>query len=300
MRQADPSFTEWSGDRLGVGDCAPSGVGRAGPHPECLARRQFLSTAALAACAASPMAVGAAVVSPAPLPRTAAASESRADSAAAADLIPLAYSEQTHAPFVLPLLELVAKAAGLRWRHLPRPWPRALLGAELGEHLVFGLSRNPKRERQMLFSQPVFVSHGWLVVDKDRPFAFRQPGDLRGKTLCTARGAAFGPPFDALKGKLFQVETGGNNLAGRVRMLARGRCDAVLATHRGSQSAALQRRLLALPEGAQLRVLPKPLVTETIHFAVARSSPLAALMPRLDEAIRRQRAAIQQLIDSDV
>ncbi|WP_431264876.1 substrate-binding periplasmic protein [Roseateles chitinivorans] len=210
----------------------------------------------------------------------------------------LAVSEQTHKPFVLPLLKQIAEAAGLQWELLFLPWPRALLGAQLGQHLVFGLSRNPARDKLFAYSQPVFVSRGWLVVPKAKPIRFDRLEDLRGHALCVPRGSTYGPAFEeARRQQLFRVENGGNDLGGRARMLAIGRCDAMLATHRGS-AAALERRLRALRTGVPFQVLPKPVVEEGILFAAAKGSEAAALLPRLDEAVARSRAAIQALVDS--
>ncbi len=212
----------------------------------------------------------------------------------------LAVSEQTHKPFVLPLLKQIADAADLQWELLFLPWPRALLGAELGQHLVFGLSRNPARDKLFAYSQPAFVSRGWLVVPKTRPIQFERLEDLRGRALCVTRGATYGAAFEeARRAQLFRVENGGNDLSGRARMLAAGRCDAMLATHRGS-AAAMERRLRGLRNGTQFQVLPKPLVEEGIVFGAAKGSEPAALLPRLDDAIQRSRAATQALIDSDL
>ncbi|MDH0865417.1 transporter substrate-binding domain-containing protein [Mitsuaria sp. GD03876] len=215
------------------------------------------------------------------------------------ELVRLAISDQTHKPFVLPLLKLIAESAGLQWELLLLPWPRALLGGELGQHLVFGLSRSPARDKVFAYSQPAFVSRGWLVVTKARPIPFERLEDLRGRTLCVSRGATYGAAFEEARRELFRVETGGNDLDTRARMLAAGRCDAMLATHRGS-AAALERRLRGLRGGDQFRVLPTPLVEEGIVFGAARGSEAAALLPRLDDAIHRARAAIQTLVDSEL
>nr|WP_297529063.1 transporter substrate-binding domain-containing protein [uncultured Roseateles sp.] len=214
--------------------------------------------------------------------------------------VPLAISEQTHRPFVLPLLQRIAEAADLQWELLLLPWPRALLGAELGRHLVFGLSRNPARDQVFAYSQPAFVSRGWLVVPQAKPIRFDRLEDLRGRALCVTRGSTYGPAFEeARQKKLFRVEGGGSDLAARARMLAVGRCDAMIATHRGS-AAALERRLRALHGGTPFQVLPRPVVEEGIVFAAAKGSEPASLLPRLDQAIARSRVALQALVDSDL
>jgi ABC-type amino acid transport substrate-binding protein len=213
--------------------------------------------------------------------------------------IRLAIGDQTHKPFVLPLLKLIGDAAGLQWELQLLPWPRALLGAELGQHLVFGLSRSPARDKRFSYSQPAFISRGWLAVPASRPITFERLEDLRGLALCTQRGASYGEAFEDGRRTLFRVESGGSDLESRARMLMAGRCDAMIATHRGS-AAALERRLHRLRSGAQLRVLPRPLVEEGILFGAAQGSALAALLPRLDGAIHKSRAAIQALVDSDL
>ena len=45
--------------------------------------------------------------------------------------IPLAINDQTHKPFVLPLLKLIGDAAGLQWELQLLPWPRALLARRI-------------------------------------------------------------------------------------------------------------------------------------------------------------------------
>lgn len=214
--------------------------------------------------------------------------------------IPVAVSEQAHRPFIEQLFDLLFSAAGLRYELIALPWPRALLSGEQGQALVYGLSRSAQREGAMDFSAPIFASHAWLVVDRDRPLRWGKLEDLRGKVLCAARGASFGVEFDGLVSRgVLQVEHSGFDFNSRIRMLTMGRCDAMLTAHRGSTPARLVRRLQALPDGERLQVLPRPLTAETIHFAVSKRSPLSAALLRLDAAIRRERAAIQAMVDSE-
>ncbi len=214
--------------------------------------------------------------------------------------VSLAINEASQRPFVKALLGLIGEAAQIDWQLQPVPWARALLMAERGQMMVFGLSRTPERNQRFNFSEPVFDNHVWMVMRRDHAVDYRKLSDLSGHTLCMARGISYGPEFEAAKGSLFKVESADGDLKARVRMLMAGRCDVLLSSHRSSQPWMFE-RLLREQTGhsAALSVLPTPLQVDPIHFALAKSHPETPVLARLNAAIRQKTREIQALVERD-
>ncbi|MFY7865641.1 substrate-binding periplasmic protein [Roseateles sp.] len=215
--------------------------------------------------------------------------------------VPIAINEASRRPFVKQMLTLIGEAAQIDWQIQPLPWARAMLSAERGELMAFGVSRTPAREQVFEFSDPIFVNHVWMVVRRDQALEYRSLADLKGRTLCVSRGISYGASFEAARGHLFKVELADGDLNTRVRMLMAGRCDVMLSSHRSAQPWLFS-RLLREQTGhsAALSVLPAPLQSDPIHFAVARGHPWLRLLPRLNSAMRQQSKAIQALIHSEL
>ncbi len=224
-----------------------------------------------------------------------------APSPEAAMQVPLAVSDHVNRDFVLPLLNLLAQAAGWRWDLQFAPMARVLALLERGDCLAFGLGRTPAREGLLAFSDPLFSSRVWPVVRRGRALQVRSLADLQGRTVCLSRAASYGPQVDAAKGRDFRVEYADGDPRSRLRMLLADRCDVALMTHRSADPAALERRLRedgGLP--LQVEIGPVPLVSEPVHIAGALGSPWLRVLPALNAALRRQQPAIQGLVDSSL
>ena len=218
---------------------------------------------------------------------------------AARPVLPLAIGDGSPREFVLPLLQLVAEGGDFDWDLHFLPWARLLAQAGRGDMLAFGLSRNERRERQLLFSEAVFTNHVWLVVRAGEPAVFAGLESLRGRTLCLTRGVSYGAAFDAAhEQQLFRSQQVSLDLSGRLRMLAARRCDALPTSHRSPDPAVLERRLRerGAAEGSIVVQRP-PMHQESIHFVAARGhGQLAAALSLVDAGLRARRPAIQALV----
>ncbi len=224
-----------------------------------------------------------------------------ASSPEAAMQVPLAVGDHVNRDFVLPLLNLLAQAAGWRWDLQYAPMARVLALLERGDCLAFGLGRTPAREGLLAFSDPLFSSRVWPVYRRGRSLPVRSLADLQGRTVCLSRAASYGAQVDAAKGRDFRVEYADGDPRSRLRMLLADRCDVALMTHRSADPAALERRLRE--EGGQplqVDIGPVPLVSEPVHIAGALGSPWLRVLPALNAALRRQQPAIQALVDSSL
>jgi ABC-type amino acid transport substrate-binding protein len=220
--------------------------------------------------------------------------------AAAADevplQIPLALSEALDPQFVTPLLRLIEQPARVRWTLLPVPFSRLLMMVEQGEAMGFGASPTDARAARWRFSTQVFRGAVWAVSRRGHAIDARRLEDLRGLSVCTSRQASYGAELDDAAGRPFRTEYVAGGLAQRLRTFQAGRCDVLLVTGRNASAAAMRDRLRAAGADAQALVIgERPLVEEGVHFAVAKDSRFAGVMPRLDAAIEARRVRIGQM-----
>lgn len=215
--------------------------------------------------------------------------------------IPLAVSDHVNRDFVLPLLGVLAQAAGWQWDLQFAPIARVLAMLERGDCLAFGLGHTPARDALLAFSEPLFSSRVWPVSRRDRRLRIRSLSDLQGLTVCLSRAMSYGAQIDAAKGRDFRVEYADGDHRNRLRMLVAERCDVVLLTHRSADPWLLERRLReAGGMGALVEVGAVPLSSESIHIAGALGSPWLRYLPPLNAALHRQQAAVQALVDSQL
>jgi polar amino acid transport system substrate-binding protein len=180
------------------------------------------------------------------------------------------------------------------------PWPRAELKALNGDGLIFGLPKNPERERPLRFSDPTSSNTLWLVTRSDATFGFASLADLRGKKIGAVRGYGYGEEFErAREAGVFRVEDDLPSRVTRLQRLLLKRVDAVLLYQPSWQTAAdfeAELRAQAAPltqdlrlqPGVTLSVLPRPVQMETPqYFAIARGRD-EALIERINQALLRQ------------
>lgn len=213
--------------------------------------------------------------------------------------VPLAVMEGASKPLIEPLMALLARAAAIEWEIQAVPLARMLSMAERGEVLAFGIARTPERERNFVFSDAVLTSYGWLASRQSEDADIKSLDELRGTSVCVMRGATFGSEFDQASTGAFRKEVYGSSLDQGMAMLRAGRCRYLaLSSHRGPDPARLRAELRASSgENLSLSALPPPLSARTVQFAAQREQAIAAVLPRLNAAIRQESAAIHQLVN---
>ncbi|MFZ6769732.1 substrate-binding periplasmic protein [Undibacterium sp. Di26W] len=194
--------------------------------------------------------------------------------------------------------EFIERDQGIKILHVRNSWPRALIAAENGEGVLYGVSKTRERERLFHFSLPVQSKYIYLVTRSDATFKFHSVTDLKGKTIGIPRGISFGDDFDALKDNLFTVEQDNNVPISRVYKLLFRRMDAAVFSSLSKNPRELVTRLQKIRDAhdgdmppmnnVQLSVLPKPLLIDTMHFAV-RSDKDDGIINKLNAAILKAR-----------
>jgi|GEM_PF-652223 len=212
--------------------------------------------------------------------------------------VPLVLMDGADPRLTGPLMRLIADAADLEWQIQSVPFARMMLMAERGQALAFGIAKTAEREHRFVFSETVLKSYTWLVVRREHPFPFKQVEDLRERHVCVPNGVSLGRDFDAAKGTLFAPEQVGGPLSNGFAMLRAGRCDALpFTSHLGPGHQEIQDALRkGIAAGADVAVLPTPLSVSGVRFSAGRDQPLAALLPRIDAAVRRLKPQIAALL----
>ena len=181
-------------------------------------------------------------------------------------------------PALRNTVEFVERGLDVGFEVRRYPWKRLLQNLNNGEGLAFGLSKNRERLQTLHFSEPVYVNYVWLVTRSDAVFPFSSMQDLKGKSLGVSRGSSFGDEFDRQKNILFTAEEDAYGLQNRLNKLLSNRMDAIVFQNRngdpGQVEAMLNQRVaqqmpeIKMPPGITFRVLRKPLLTDSIHFAI--------------------------------
>lgn len=195
----------------------------------------------------------------------------------------------------LRVLAWLAGRVGLAWDIRPTPWLRAQTLAIAGEGVMFGLSRTPRRERDLQFSVPILAFHTWAVVRRAAPATIRRYADLNGHTVCWARGSSYGESFTrAGWGHMNGLESADDD--GALRMAAAGRCRAALITLDSSDpEQAARNPALAEMDQRGLMLVPVALAATSLHFATGHDSRWAWVLENIDEVVAQSRSELQQL-----
>jgi len=212
--------------------------------------------------------------------------------------VPLMVNEKSDRRLLEPLLKSIGDAAGIQWVTQYLPLRRLLVMAEQGQAFSFGVLKTAQREQIFSFSDPVFFGYVWLIKRRSTLLDFSTLEDLKGRSVCTFQGSHLSPSFDAAKDVLFEGVAVGGGLDRGVAMLRAERCDALaISTHLGPNPKSLEDRIRAdAPGTPDLVVLAQPVAAVPVFLAVRKGDELAALLPRINQALRAQRQTIDKLV----
>lgn len=197
------------------------------------------------------------------------------------------------------LFEYLESELGVRFEIRMYPWARAERNARGGAGLIFGLPKNPERQKDLRYSDAAVRNTLWLVTRSDATFPFETLADLKGKTIGAVRGYGYGEEFELSRNKLFRVEDDIPSRATRLQRLFLKRVDAVLLYQPSWQNAAEVEaevrafaapllRDLSLPYGLTLSVLPHPVQVENQQFFAISRGKDDGLIDRINAALARQ------------
>ncbi|CAM4154214.1 transporter substrate-binding domain-containing protein [Roseateles saccharophilus] len=211
--------------------------------------------------------------------------------------IPIGVSDSSKRRYVQGILDELRHVMPRDLKVHLASFPRVLEMAEQGLAVGFGIGQTAARQKTLAFSKPIFVSRVWAVSRRESSLSLQTVADLAGKQVCLRRTASYGAEVDTAAGTLFEAISSNLNLAGRLRVLTAGRCDAVLVPFQNGEISQLERRMASLgfpPSG--LVISKKPIAELPQHFAVSKRSSLAAELPVLDIALDVRRLQIERIL----
>ncbi|WP_159084310.1 substrate-binding periplasmic protein [Dongshaea marina] len=172
------------------------------------------------------------------------------------------------------------------------PWKRAYHQAANGEGAIIGLSKTTERLEVFDYSDVMYYETLVLVTRSDRTFSFGNVNDLKGKTLGIVRGASYGDEFEeATHSGLFKIIEL-SSPSQRLKMLIRGRIDAVLMGGPGREALdrVLQRDSYLEQYQDKFTVLPQPFKEDPNYLGLAKKPGNKAFLKRFNQALQQARS----------
>lgn len=183
----------------------------------------------------------------------------------------------------------ILSEAGLRLRVLQLPWSRCLAQAAAGRvDGILPTFKTPERESKYLFSAPVLTQEAsFFYLRQQFPKGLDWEGyeDLRGNRLGMILGGIIDPQMERTLASGGLLERS-NDLETLMKMLHHKRLDLV-AVDRDAGLDMLNRLKL----NGEVRATERPINRQSAYLALSRHSSAAELMPRINQAIERMRAA---------
>lgn len=205
------------------------------------------------------------------------------------DYPPFVDARQSGGGLAVQLVQRVVARMGGSLTLETAPWRRGYEETLRGRFdATFPYVKTPERERDFLYSDPLFTVRPVVFMPAERRFAYTGPADLQGRRLCV--GLGYAPPEVLQRmieaGRLERVTA--PSIAACPGLLAAGRADFFV------QDLRIGTAIIARV-GLTQTILPvsePPFATSEIHFIVPRRRPdAAALIARFNAALAQLRTS---------
>lgn len=192
---------------------------------------------------------------------------------------------------MIDILKEVTERTGISFTYTMVPWKTAFEKSKNGEGAIIGLSKTTERQEIWDYSTAMYSDPLVLVAWKDRPLPFSGLNSLQGKKIGIKLGASYGDDFNsAVKSGVFEVVQT-HDRVGQLKMLARGRLDAVLISPGAFALEPLfieDKDLERMRE--QFEVLDPPLKLDPNYLGIPKSMGKTYLLEEIDAALRAIRS----------
>jgi len=188
---------------------------------------------------------------------------------------------------MIDILKDVTERTGIKFTYTMVPWKTAFEKSKNGEGAIIGLSKTTERQEIWDYSTVMYSDPLVLVAWKDRPLPFTGLNSLQGKKIGIKLGATYGDDFKAaVESGVFEVVQT-HDRVGQLKMLARGRLDAVLVS---PGSFALEPLFIEDKdlEGTrdQYVVVDPPLKLDPNFLGIPKTMGKIYLLEKIDKALR--------------
>lgn len=205
------------------------------------------------------------------------------------DYPPFVYAHAPGGGLAVLLVQQVAKRMGVTAQVETAPWRRGYEETLRGRFdATFPYVRTADREREFLYSDPLFHVRQAIFMPAARRFPYREPADLKTRRVCTPLGYA--PPL------VLQTMIDNKQIE-RVTVANAGACPGFLLADRADffiQDLRIGQALIAKAGLTQdiIAVSEPPFGISEIHLIVPRARPDAAgLIARFNAALAQVRAS---------
>lgn len=187
------------------------------------------------------------------------------------------------------LVQQVAERMGVTAEVETAPWRRGYEETLRGRFdATFPYVRTPERERDFLYSEPLFQVRQSVFMPTARRFAYRGHADLKGRRVCTPLGYAPAPVIQALIDSREAERVVAPSAASCPGLLVADRADYFIQDLRIGQAlvgkAGLAHEVVAVSD--------PPFGVADIHFIVPRSrADAAGLIARFNAALAQVRTS---------
>jgi len=155
--------------------------------------------------------------------------------------------------------------------------------------------KNDERASYMEYSLPYLPQPTVIIVEKGKEFLFGRWESLIGKKGVTQFGESYGQKFDEFMAAKLDVQR--TTMKKSFDMLLNEEADYLLIDFfKGVNYSRMMRKT------GQIRFLPRPVVVEKLHLAIAKSSPLAKYLPRINarlEALKKDGTVTRLIVDTN-
>ncbi len=175
----------------------------------------------------------------------------------------------------------------------PLPWARAIAQLKSGKlDMIPVIFYTENRAEFMDFTTSFAVVPTSIFVPTGKTFTYSSVSDLRDKKGVIMRGDSISVEFEQLKDQLDLTEIAAYGQM--IQMLADNRADYAVAAQYGFIIQAKK-----LQYDRKIEMLPKPVASRNLHFAISKKSPYVKYVPMINQKLQQLRVdgQLDRLVD---
>ncbi len=192
----------------------------------------------------------------------------------------LQYHENEISGPIGDLLKEIFEESNITIKHMSLPWVRSIEFMKSGElDMIPVIFFTNDRAEFMTFSKPFAQVPTSVFVPIKKMFKFERMEDLKGRKGVMMRGDSISKEFEQLRHELNVFEISDYEQA--FRMLGSNSVDYAVAAKYGFLIHAKKKNYDKLFD-----ILPNPIASRNLHFAISKKSEFLKYMPTIDQKIK--------------
>ena len=197
---------------------------------------------------------------------------------------------------LIDLLEDIFSEMGVEVATFSLPWARAIAQLREGKiDMIPIIFYTKERSEFVEFSKPFAQVPTAVFVPAGESFSFASVSDLVGKKGLIMKGDSISEEFETIRPQLQIDEIAGYDQM--VRMLADRRADYAVAAQYGF---AIELKRSGLE--SKIALLPQPVSSRDLHFAISKQSPFVQYVPTLNKKLQQleERGELKKMVERTI